>query len=127
VSAADQDFLNTVNQVANDAETEAFNPAIAAATGAAADALQVSSPCGVYGVPVRRDMTNVCGQAGKIKNKVLKLMATVIKLEAQQAQGADVAEKLAAETTKLDNNIATDKKNAGNPSTAVPFDADISA
>ena len=52
-------------------------------------------------------------------------MATVIKLEAQQAQGQDVAEKLAAETTKLNNNIATDKENAGQPSTAVPFDATI--
>jgi hypothetical protein len=65
-------------------------------------------------------------QNGKIKNKVLKLMATVIKLEAQQAQGKDVAASLAAETTKLDNNIATDKKNAGQVSTAVPFDATIS-
>jgi len=53
-------------------------------------------------------------------------MATVIKLEAQQAQGKDVAASLAAETTKLDNNIATDKKNAGQISTAVPFEATIS-
>jgi hypothetical protein len=37
-------------------------------------------------------------------------MATVIKLEAQQAQGEDVAAKLAEETKKLDNNIATDVK-----------------
>lgn len=66
-------------------------------------------------------------QNGKIKNKVLKLMATVIKLEAQQAQGQDVAAKLAEETTKLNNNIATDEANAGQPSTAVPFDATISA
>ena len=54
-------------------------------------------------------------------------MATVIKLEAQQAQGEDVAAKLAEETTKLDNNIATDVKNAGQASTAVPFDAAIAA
>jgi len=54
-------------------------------------------------------------------------MATVIKLEAQQAQGEDVAEQLATEQTKLDNNIATDKENAGQASTAVPFDATISA
>jgi cell division protein FtsB len=66
-------------------------------------------------------------QNGKIKNKVLKLMATVIKLEAQEAQGQDVAAKLAEETKKLDNNIATDVKNAGKPSTAVPFDAAIAA
>ncbi|KAF2829509.1 hypothetical protein CC86DRAFT_286972 [Ophiobolus disseminans] len=105
ISAADQDFLNTVNQVANDAEKEAFNPAVEAATGAEAEA----------------------AQAGKIKNKVLKLMATVIKLEAQQAQGEDVAAKLATEQTKLDNNIATDKASAGQPSTAVPFEGTISA
>jgi hypothetical protein len=54
-------------------------------------------------------------------------MATVIKLEAQQAQGEDVATKLAEETKKLDNNIATDVKNAGKASTAVPFDAAIAA
>jgi hypothetical protein len=54
-------------------------------------------------------------------------MATVIKLEAQEAQGQDVAAKLAEETKKLDNNIATDVKNAGKPSTAVPFDAAIAA
>lgn len=41
VSKADLDFLNEVNQVANDAETDAFNPAVEAATGAAADAAQV--------------------------------------------------------------------------------------
>jgi len=52
-------------------------------------------------------------------------MATVIKLEAQQAQGQDVAAKLVEETTKLNNNIATDETNAGQPSTAVPFDATI--
>lgn len=105
ISKADQDFLNEVNQVANDAEKEAFNPAVEAATGDAADA----------------------AQNGKIKNKVLKLMATVIKLNAQQAQGTDVTEQLATEQKKLDNNIATDKKNAGQASTAVPFDATISA
>jgi len=42
VSKADQDFLNEVNQVANDAEKEAFNPAVEAATGAATEAAQVS-------------------------------------------------------------------------------------
>lgn len=41
ISAADQDFLNAVNQVANDAEVEAFNPAVEGATGAEADAAQV--------------------------------------------------------------------------------------
>jgi hypothetical protein len=66
-------------------------------------------------------------QNGKIKNKVLKLMATVIKLEVQEAQGDDVAAKLAEETKKLDNNIATDVKNKGQASTAVPFDGTISS
>jgi hypothetical protein len=75
----------------------------------------------------RISRADACAQNGKIKNKVLKLMATVIKLEAQQAQGEDVAAKLAEETKKLDNNIATDKANAGQASTAVPFDAAIAA
>lgn len=104
VDQADIKFLNQVNKVANGAETEAFNPAIEAATGAEADALA----------------------AGKTKNKVLKLMATKIQLEAKQAQGEDVAAKLEEELKKLDNNIATDVKNAGKPSTALPFDATVS-
>jgi hypothetical protein len=42
VEEADLDFLNSVNQIANDAEKEAFNPAIeAAADDEAEDALQV--------------------------------------------------------------------------------------
>lgn len=41
ISKEDQKALNEVNQVANDAETEAFNPAIEAASGEEADALQV--------------------------------------------------------------------------------------
>lgn len=45
VSKADLDFLNEVNQVANDAEKEAFNPAVEGATGEAADAAQVCSTC----------------------------------------------------------------------------------
>lgn len=44
VEKADLDFLNSVNQIANDAEDEAFNPAIDAASGDAADALQVRLP-----------------------------------------------------------------------------------
>lgn len=42
VQTADLDFLNQVNKVANDAETKAFNTAIDAASGTAADALEVS-------------------------------------------------------------------------------------
>ncbi|KAF2451237.1 hypothetical protein P171DRAFT_316470, partial [Karstenula rhodostoma CBS 690.94] len=103
ISKDDQDTLNQVNQVANDVEKEAFNPAIEAATGDEAQALQ----------------------NGKIKNKVLKLEATVLKLQAQQAQGDDVAEKLADEQKKLDNNIALDKAAAGQASTFLPFDAQV--
>jgi hypothetical protein len=66
-------------------------------------------------------------QIGKIKNKVLKLTATIKKLEAQQAQGEDVADKLAAEQKKLDNNIAQDEAEAGNASTNVEFDGAITA
>lgn len=53
-------------------------------------------------------------------------MASVIKLQAQQAQGQDVAAKLAEETKKLNNNIALDTKAAGQASVAEPFDATIS-
>lgn len=105
IDEADLNFLEEVNNVANDAEKEAFNPAVEAATGEEAEQIQ----------------------NGKIKNKVLKLMATKIQLEAKQAQGDDsVAEKLAEETTKLNNNIATDQENAGQTSIAEPFDATIS-
>lgn len=47
--------MNNMREAAESAETDDFNPAIAAASGAAADALQV----------------------GKIKNKVLKLTGEV--------------------------------------------------
>ncbi|OLN86841.1 hypothetical protein CCHL11_04597 [Colletotrichum chlorophyti] len=101
VSKADLDFLNSVNQIANKAEKEAYNPAIEAATGEEADALQ----------------------RAKIKNKVLKLTATMLKLQAQQAQGEDVAEKMATEQKKLDNNIKQDEAEAGKASTELQFDA----
>lgn len=42
VEKADLDFLNSVNQVANDAEKGVFNTAISAASGEAANALSVS-------------------------------------------------------------------------------------
>jgi hypothetical protein len=62
-------------------------------------------------------------QRGKIKNKVLKLTATVLKLEAQQAQGEDVAAKLDEENKKLQNNISQDQAAAGQASTFLAFDA----
>ncbi|KAM5349684.1 hypothetical protein ACJ41O_006189 [Fusarium nematophilum] len=104
VEESDIDFLDSVNGIANDAETEAFNPAIEAASGEEADALQ----------------------RGKIKNKVLKLTATILKLQIQQAQGEDVTEKLDEENTKLQNNISQDEEAAGLASTFLSFDATTS-
>lgn len=144
VEKADLDFLNTVNQVANDAEKGAFNTAISAATGTEADALTVSSCFLTQRERARRrnrdsfpgrgmmvcatnadDVSTSQLQRGKIKNKVLKLTATVLKLQAQQAQGQNGATKLTEEQTKLDKNIALDVAEAGNPSTSVQFDGTI--
>lgn len=99
VSAADQKVISDARVVAENAETDAFNPAIAAASGDAADALQV----------------------GKIKNKVLKLCLEVMDLKISQAQGEDNQDKIDQEQTKLDTNIATDKKSAGATSQSVQF------
>ncbi|ETW80941.1 hypothetical protein HETIRDRAFT_427792 [Heterobasidion irregulare TC 32-1] len=98
------DNLNTMREAAESAETDQFNSQIAAASGAAATALQ----------------------NGKIKNKVLKLTGEVqvlnIKIAQAKAAGkstTSLASDLAAETKKLNNNIATDKKNAGQASKGV--------
>lgn len=85
----------------NDAEVGAFNKALTTATGDAKTAIQ----------------------NGKIKNKVLKLEATVLELQIKAAQGEDTAAKLATESKKLANNIALDKKAAGQASTKLAFDA----
>ncbi|KAI5855123.1 hypothetical protein GGS23DRAFT_445122 [Durotheca rogersii] len=98
---ADIDFLKSVNRICNDAETDAFNEAIDAASGEEADALQ----------------------RGKIKNKVLKLEATLIRLQIEQAQGKDVTSQIAKEQKKLNNNIAQDEAEAGKASTFLSFDA----
>ncbi|KAF7559100.1 hypothetical protein G7046_g5068 [Stylonectria norvegica] len=58
---------------------------------------------------------------GKIKNKVLKLELEVLALQIQQAQGEDNQDKIDQEQKKLDNNVATDQKNAGNQSQSVNF------
>ncbi len=75
--------MNTMREAAEDAETSLFNPAIAAASGAAADALQ----------------------NGKIANKVLKLTGEVqvlnIKIAKAQASGADTAD--------LESDLATEQ------------------
>ncbi|KAH6681982.1 hypothetical protein B0J14DRAFT_228078 [Halenospora varia] len=100
VSAADLKIVKGTHDAAEDAEVQAFNPAIAAASGDAATALQ----------------------NGKIKNKVLKLTAEVLGIQIEAAQGGDGSD-LAAEQTKLANNIKLDTAAAGQASTAVPFDA----
>ncbi|KAF7911402.1 uncharacterized protein EAF01_002909 [Botrytis porri] len=99
VSAADLKIIQGVHDAAEDAEVDGFNPAIAAATGDAATALQ----------------------NGKIKNKVLKLTAEVLSLQIKVAQGktADPA----PEQKKLANNIRLDTAAAGQASTPVSFDA----
>ncbi|KAG9128425.1 hypothetical protein FRC07_012533 [Ceratobasidium sp. 392] len=104
VSADDLQAVQTMREAAEDAETSKFNPAIEAASGAEATALQ----------------------NGKIKNKVLKLTAEVqallIKIAQQKAAGKDTSStetSLAAEQKKLANNIAIDKKNAGQASKGV--------
>ncbi|KAI0763343.1 hypothetical protein BD413DRAFT_212621 [Trametes elegans] len=96
--------METMRKAAEAAETDKFNPAIKAASGDAADALQV----------------------GKIKNKVLKLTGEVqvlkIKLAKAQASGddtSDIESKIAEEQKKLDTNIATDKSHAGDASQSV--------
>jgi hypothetical protein len=86
VSAADQKVISDARVVAEAAEVDAggFNDAIEAASGDALAALKV----------------------GKIKNKVLKLSLEVSDLQISQAvDGTDNTAKIAAEQTKLNNNI----------------------
>ncbi|KAH9933553.1 uncharacterized protein BXZ73DRAFT_100938 [Epithele typhae] len=104
VDAATLDAVQTMREAAEAAETDQFNPAIAAASGASATALQ----------------------NGKIKNKVLKLTGEVQALQIQLAQAqaagkstSSIASKIAAEQKKLDSNIAIDTKNAGQASKGV--------
>ncbi|KAM0752882.1 hypothetical protein T439DRAFT_354356 [Meredithblackwellia eburnea MCA 4105] len=93
VSAEDLDNLQTFREAAETAETDLFNPAIDAASGAAKTALS----------------------NGKIANKVLKLTCEVQALKIKGAQGQDVGSDIAAEQSKLDKNISTDKAAAGQP------------
>ncbi|KAG8984392.1 hypothetical protein FRB94_005949 [Tulasnella sp. JGI-2019a] len=97
VDATSLQNIQTMREAAESAETDDFNPQIAAATGAAATALQ----------------------NGKIKNKVLKLTAEVLGLQIQAAQGADKASDIATEQKKLTTNIGLDTKAAGQPSQGV--------
>lgn len=104
VSSTDLDNVQTMREAAETAETDDFDPQIDAASGAAADALQV----------------------GKIKNKVLKLTGEIqglqIKLAQQQASGEDTSDtqsSIQEEQTKLTTNINLDQANAGKTSKGV--------
>ncbi|PVF93079.1 hypothetical protein CPB86DRAFT_133889 [Serendipita vermifera] len=104
VSDEDRDNVEAMRRLAEQAETQQFNPAIKAASGDEATALQ----------------------NGKIKNKVLKLTGILqvkkIDLAKAQASGDDTSEieaKIEEEQTKLTKNIATDVKNAGQASKGV--------
>lgn len=138
-----------MREAAEDAETDQFNPAIAAASGADGEAphfLCSSSS------PLTLDATSSADalQVGKIKNKVLKLTGEVQALNIQLAQAqaagkdtSDIESKISEEQyvpsrffsmymsmtisdatfssfrTKLTTNIATDKASAGQPSKGV--------
>ncbi|KAG8776994.1 hypothetical protein FRC12_000592 [Ceratobasidium sp. 428] len=98
VSEEDLDNLNTMRGAASSFETTDFNPAIEAASGEEADALQ----------------------RGKIANKVLKncgsVMVASIKKAQAEAAGEDASEfeaKITEETAKMNKNAATDKADAG--------------
>ncbi|KAF4838210.1 hypothetical protein CGCTS75_v001129 [Colletotrichum tropicale] len=102
VDKADITFLNNVNKIANQAERGAYNTKIAETTPGE-DALAL--------------------QRAKIQNKVLKLTATVMQLQVQQAQGQNVTAKLEEETKKLNKNIADDQANKGKTATSLKFNA----
>ncbi|KAG9098094.1 hypothetical protein FRC06_006816 [Ceratobasidium sp. 370] len=98
VSDEDLDNLNEMRGAASSFETTDFNPAIEAASGEEADALQ----------------------RGKIANKVLKNLGSVmvasIKKAKAEAAGEDASEfdtKITEETAKMNKNAATDKADAG--------------
>lgn len=105
-----------IHDVAEDAETDAFNPAIDAATGDAATALQVCFSLGIW----HKRCILISKQNGKIQNKVLKLTAEVLGIQVDAAQGGDDSD-LAAEQTKLTTNIGLDTAAAGQDSTSVTF------
>lgn len=61
-------------------------------------------------------------QVGKIKNKVLKLQLSVLRLGAEVAQGrGDRATKLQEQRTKLAKNVDLDRAAAGQRSQSVDF------
>ncbi|KAK0746195.1 hypothetical protein B0T18DRAFT_446769 [Schizothecium vesticola] len=105
IDPIDLEIIIAAGETAEQAEVGAggFNEAIAAAGGtgsAAGTALQV----------------------GKIKNKVLKLQLSVLRLGAEVAQGRqDRAAKLQEQRTKLAKNVELDRAAAGQRSQSVEF------
>ncbi|KAI0341117.1 hypothetical protein BDW22DRAFT_1430271 [Trametopsis cervina] len=104
IDSATLSALQTMREAAESAETDQFNPQIAAASGATAAALKV----------------------GKIKNKVLKLTGEVqvlnIKIAQATAAGkstSSLEDQLHGEQTKLETNIKTDVASAGDASKGV--------
>ncbi|KAK3335500.1 hypothetical protein B0T19DRAFT_10137 [Cercophora scortea] len=105
VDANDLAIIKAARVTAEAAETQAggFNEAIAAAGG-------------------QKTTAGKALQVGKIKNKVLKLKLFILGLQIDQAKGGkDNSAKIAAESKKLNNNIALDKAAAGQKSTPVNF------
>jgi hypothetical protein len=122
-----------MREAAEDAETDQFNPQIAAASGAAGMSFplfplpSLSLPsCPSYLIQMLTAVPADALQVGKIKNKVLKLTGEVqqIKIKIAQAAAAgkdttDLEASLTEEQTKLTNNIATDVKSKGQASQGV--------
>lgn len=106
VSDNDIAILKAARVTAENAETE---------TGGYNDAISAAGSSTAAGKAL---------QNGKIKNKVLKLELQVLLADIQIGQGqnsSSVASHRATELKKLNTNVATDKKNAGQASTAVDF------
>ncbi|ORY33150.1 hypothetical protein BCR39DRAFT_586707 [Naematelia encephala] len=97
VDATSLSNIQTMREAAETAETARFDPAIDAASGDTATALQ----------------------NGKIKNKVLKLTGEIQALSIQLAQGKNTQSDIDAEQTKLDSNVKLDTAAAGQSSQGI--------
>ncbi|EGG06062.1 uncharacterized protein MELLADRAFT_123231 [Melampsora larici-populina 98AG31] len=96
ISKEDINAMFKIGHEGNVQEKEGFNQAIEAAKG-------------------NKELLATL-KRGKTANKVLKLMAQVVGLAAQVAQGGEERkEKLEKEKKKLAHNIETDEKNKGKP------------
>lgn len=105
IDPTDLEIIKAAGETAEQAEVGAggFNEAIAAAGGT-------------------NSATGKVLQVGKIKNKVLKLQLSVLRLGAEVAQGrGDRATKLQEQRTKLAKNVELDRAAAGQRSQSVDF------